>query len=733
MRPSTAWRSRFSSSSESASRRASSASSVSSSSSAASGRPSRPGGVDPRAEPEADGARVDGGRVDAGGAHQRPQPDLLRARERAQPRDRERAVLVEQRHHVGDRRERDEIEMALRDLRVDPEERLAELVDDAGAAELRERVVGRPRRDDGAVRQRFAGPVVVGDDHLEPARPRLGDLLDRGDPAVDGDDEPAALVGEPRERLGTHAVALVEAARQVPVDLGAELPEQQHGEGGGGDAVDVVVAVDADAAALGDGGADLLRGGLHVAEQERVVRRLLALEEGARDRGVGVPAPDEHGCRQLADPEGRGKVGLHPVRARTDRPGALVHRAATLRGPSDGARLRLRRAAAGGRLLPMPTPAQLREEFLLDPEVTFLNHGSFGACPRPVFERYRSWQLELEREPVRFLVRRLPDLLDAARGRLAEYVGAAPDDIAFVRNATTGVNIVARSLGLRPGDEVLATSLEYGACDLAWERACELGGARYVRAAVPLPIERPEDVVERLFAARSKRTRIVFVSHVTSGTGLVLPVEEIAARARAEGLPVVVDGAHAPAQAPLDLERLGADFYAANCHKWLCAPKGAGFLHVRAEHQDRIDGAIVGWGNEGGGTFRTRVELQGTDDPSAYLAVPDAIDFQAERNWDEVRARCCALAREARDDLCELFATEPIAPPEMLLQMASVALPPCDAEELQRRLFDEYRIEIPVMRRERLLRISVAAYTGREDVERLLDALPRALRTSRSR
>ena len=167
--------------------------------------------------------------------------------------------------------------------------------------------------------------------------------------------------------------------------------------------------------------------------------------------------------------------------------------------------------------------------------------------------------------------------------------------------------------------------------------------------------------------------------------------------------------------------------------KWLCAPKGAGFLRVRAEHQDRIDGPIVGWGHEGGGTFRTRVERQGTDDLSAYLAVPDAIDFQAERDWNDVRARCCALAREARDELCELLGTEPIAPAEMLLQMASVAVPPCDGEELQRRLFDEHRIEIPVMRRERLLRISVAAYTGREDVERLLDALPRLLRTSRNR
>jgi isopenicillin-N epimerase len=381
----------------------------------------------------------------------------------------------------------------------------------------------------------------------------------------------------------------------------------------------------------------------------------------------------------------------------------------------------------------VPSAAELREEFLLDPEVTFLNHGSFGACPRPVLERCQARQRELEREPVLFLARRLPELLDGARSRLAEYVGAAPDDLAFVPNATTGVNLAARSLELGPGDEVLATSLEYGACDLAWEWLCDRTGARYVRAEVPLPIARPEDVVEALFAARSDRTRVVFVSHITSETGLLLPVGAIVARAHAEGLPVVVDGAHAPAQTALDLERLGADYYAGNCHKWLCAPKGAGFLHVRPEHQDRIDGAVVSWGYDDETTFRSRVERQGTSEPSAYLTVPDAIDYQAERGWDAVRARSCALAREARDELRALLGTEPIAPPEMLLQMASVALPPCDGAELQRRLFDEYRIEVPVTRREALIRVSVAGYTGREDVERLLDALPRLLRTSRSR
>jgi isopenicillin-N epimerase len=356
----------------------------------------------------------------------------------------------------------------------------------------------------------------------------------------------------------------------------------------------------------------------------------------------------------------------------------------------------------------------VRELFLLDPDVVFLNHGSYGACPRSVFERYQAWQRELEREPVDFISRRLPELLAHARGELGAFVGADADDLTFVPNATTGVNIAARALDLQPGDEVLATNLEYGACDLTWEWVCERAGARYVRAGV-----------EELFDQRSERTRAVFISHITSETALLLPVEEILARARAEGLATIVDGAHAVAQVDLDLAALGADFYAGNCHKWLCAPKGAGFLYVRPEWQERVDGTIVSWGYEEPVTFVSRTERQGTRDSAAYLAVPDAIAFQREH---DVRERCVALAREARRDLCTLLSTEPLAPDAQVLQMASVWLPG-PKPDLSQRLFDEHRIEIPTMRhgRDDLLRISVASYTERADVERLLEALPAVL------
>jgi len=363
----------------------------------------------------------------------------------------------------------------------------------------------------------------------------------------------------------------------------------------------------------------------------------------------------------------------------------------------------------------------MRDLFLLDPGVVYLNHGSYGACPRPVFERYQAWQRELEWEPVDFISNRLPGLLADAREALGRYVGAQRDDLTFVPNATTGVNMAARALDLRPGDEVLTTDLEYGACDYTWEHLCARAGASYVHA--------PWD---ELFEHVNERTRAVYVSHITSETALLLPVEDIVARARAAGLVTIVDGAHAPGQVDLDLDALGADFYTGNCHKWICAPKGAGFLHVRPEWQERVDGAIVSWGyGDNPATFLSRTQRQGTRDAAAYLAVPDAIAFVQEH--DE-RERCVELAREARTLLCELLDTEPLAPDEMIRQMASVRLPDADPD-LSRRLFDEHRIEIPTMgpRRHDLLRISIALYTTREDVERLLDALPRVLsRSARS-
>jgi isopenicillin-N epimerase len=363
----------------------------------------------------------------------------------------------------------------------------------------------------------------------------------------------------------------------------------------------------------------------------------------------------------------------------------------------------------------------VRDEFLLDPEIVFLNHGSFGACPRAVFERYQAWQRELERQPVEFLGRRIAPLLAEVRLALGEYVGADPDDLVLVPNATSGVNVAARSLRLEPGDEVLSTDLEYGALDLMWEHLCARAGARYVRMPVPLPTASLDEVAAAVWAGVSPRTRVLFVSHVTSQTALRLPVEELCARAREAGIVSIVDGAHGPALVPLDLEAIGADYYSGNCHKWLCAPKGAGFLHARRERQEDVDALVIGWGYGDDATFLTRHERQGTRDPAAYLTVPAAIEWLRDHAWEEAREDCRALALEARDAL----GLEALAPAELTLPMVTLVLPEDAPADLQERLYAEHRIEVPVFEHgdRRYVRASFHLYNTRDDVVALRDAI----------
>ena len=366
----------------------------------------------------------------------------------------------------------------------------------------------------------------------------------------------------------------------------------------------------------------------------------------------------------------------------------------------------------------------LRDEFLLDPSVTFLNHGSFGACARSVFERYQAWQLELERQPVLFLGRRIDGLLAEARAALGSYVGADPEDIVFVPNATTGVNCAAWAVGLQRDDEVLTTDIEYGALDLTWEHVCSDFGARYVRTPIRLPVTSSEELVEAVWAGVGPRTRVLFISHHTSSTALTLPVAELCARAREAGLRTVVDGAHVPGHVPLDLRTLDVDYYAANCHKWLGAPKGAGFLYVRPELQHDIHPLVFSWGYEGDDpSFLSRHEKQGTRDPSAYLTVPAAIEWQREHCWDAVRKHCHELARRARNE----FGLEPVVPDssEFFRQMVTLRLPSDVRPDLQERLYDDHRIEIPVFERgeERFIRASFQGYNDSEDLRRLQNAL----------
>ena len=373
----------------------------------------------------------------------------------------------------------------------------------------------------------------------------------------------------------------------------------------------------------------------------------------------------------------------------------------------------------------------LRDLFLLRPDVIFLNHGSFGACPRPVFEVYQSWQLELERQPVEFLGRRFTDLLREARKSLAAYVGADADELVYVPNATTGLNIVARSLLLQEGDEVLATDHEYGALDRTWRFICGKHGARYIRQPVPLPIESAEQVVEAIWSGVTPRTRVLFISHITSPTAIIFPVVKLVRRAREAGLLSIVDGAHTPGQIPLDLHALGADFYSGTCHKWAMSAPGSAFLYARREMQRLVEPLVVSWGWEsekpGPSRFIDEQEWQGTRDLAAHLSVPAAIKFMEEHDWPRVQQDCHGLVRYARQRVMELTGLSPITPdsPEWFAQMAALPIPNCDLDALKRRLYAEFRIEIPPIEwnGRQFLRISIQAYNTREDVDALVGAL----------
>ncbi|MEP7290847.1 MAG: aminotransferase class V-fold PLP-dependent enzyme [Chloroflexota bacterium] len=367
----------------------------------------------------------------------------------------------------------------------------------------------------------------------------------------------------------------------------------------------------------------------------------------------------------------------------------------------------------------------MRSQFLIDPGVVFLNHGSFGACPIPVFETYQRWQLELERQPVEFLGRRVDGLLDEARAVLAKYLNAAPENLVFVPNATSGVNVAARSLALTPGDEILTTDHEYGACSYAWQHNCERTGAKYVVRPLPLPLTTPAAFVEHFWAGVNPRTRVIYLSHITSPTALIFPVEEICRRAREAGIITVIDGAHAPGQIPLDMEQIGADFYTGNCHKWMCTPKGTGFLYVRPEFQTPIEPLIVSWGWTDDADFVIRNQKQGTRDPAAYLTVPAGIAYLQAHDWDTVRARCHALGVELRDQIADWSDQPQIAPESWFGQMFTAPLPPCDPLVVKQRLYDEHKIEVPIVvfNNRQYVRVSFQAYNTREDGQKLLSAL----------
>ncbi len=344
-------------------------------------------------------------------------------------------------------------------------------------------------------------------------------------------------------------------------------------------------------------------------------------------------------------------------------------------------------------------------------------------------DAYQGWQYQLERQPFQFIVREMLGELENARQILGRFLNASADDLVFVPNVTFGVNIIARSLQLKSGDEILASDHEYGACENIWTFMAQKTGAAFIRQSVPLPLGSPEEVADQLWQGVTPRTKVIFLSHITSPTAIKFPIKEICARAREAGILTIVDGAHAPGQIPLHLAELGADLYTGACHKWLCAPKGASFLYARPEVKDTLEPLVVswGWGAEQPGTSRfvDYHEWQGTRDIAAFLSVPAAIEFQHKYRWDEVRRRCIELAAETRDRLIEIFRTARLTQYQgWALQMAAVELPEPN-HNIQRRLREEHNIEVLVHQwhKRSFMRFSFQGYNDLADADSLIDAV----------
>ena len=389
-------------------------------------------------------------------------------------------------------------------------------------------------------------------------------------------------------------------------------------------------------------------------------------------------------------------------------------------------------------------PAAPADLWLLDPKVTFLNHGAFGACPKPVLETQNEWRARIERQPLQFLVRELEPQLDSALAGLAGFVGADADDIVFVSNATTGVNTVLRSLTFKPGDELLVTDHAYNACRNAIDFVADRFGARVVVAQLPFPFQSVKEVTGRVLEKVTSNTRLALLDHVTSPTGFILPIETLVHELKRRDVETLVDGAHAPGMVPLNLNSLGAAYYTGNCHKWLCAPKGAAFLHVQPDRQRDVRPLTISHGANSARTDRSRFQLEfawpGTWDPSPALSVPEALRVIGQilpGGWPEVMSRNRSLALAARKLLCEtLRVTEP-CPEECIGSLAAVPLPDAPANALAQLPFNEFplqdalriehHIEVPIVPwpkpPKRLLRVSAQLYNALPQYELLAKAI----------
>ena len=391
----------------------------------------------------------------------------------------------------------------------------------------------------------------------------------------------------------------------------------------------------------------------------------------------------------------------------------------------------------------MPHRSEFAHLWGLDPEIVFLNHGSFGACPIPVRDHQRRLQDDLESEPVRFFLERSMSLLEDVRAELSTFIGADPAGLVFVRNTTTGVNTALRALDLQSGDEILVTNHEYQACRNAAEHVAGERGAKVVPVTVPFPLSSEDQVLEAVFGAVTPRTRFALLDHVTSQTGLILPIARLVSELRSRGIETIVDGAHAPGMVPLDLTALGAAFYTGNCHKWLCTPKGAGLFYVREDWRERTRPLVISHGASAPPMARPRLHVEfdwlGTDDPTAVLSIGESLRFFGSLlpgGWDEIMRRNRELALESRRILCSKLGVPLPSPDSMIGTLASVPLPSFEADPprepwftdpVQIELMTAYRIEVPIVLwptwPSRIVRTASQLYNHPSESEYLAEAL----------
>ncbi|MES2748246.1 MAG: aminotransferase class V-fold PLP-dependent enzyme [Bacteroidota bacterium] len=380
----------------------------------------------------------------------------------------------------------------------------------------------------------------------------------------------------------------------------------------------------------------------------------------------------------------------------------------------------------------------MKPQFLLNNNITFLNHGSFGACPKLIFEAYQKFQLELETEPVDFIIKKAPQYLKAAKNRLAKFIGCEASDFFFTPNPTFAINTIMRSINLQPGDEILATNHEYGAMDRTWHFYCKKTGAKYIRQEISLPVVSKEQMITEFWKGYTANTKVVFLNQMSSATALIFPVKEICDKAQQLGLITIIDGAHVPGHIDLNISELNPDYYTGTLHKWMLAPKGSSFLYVKKELQDDIDPLVVSWGYEsvapGESRFLDYHETQGTRDISAYLCTPTVIDFLEQNNWAAKSSACKQIVLDNYQRFCDLVNSQPICPitTEFLGQMASIPIRTKKPMELKELLYDKYKIQIPIMplNDSIFIRYSINAYNSQADLDVLYQAIEDIIKTT---